>query len=156
MTALDACSVIIGDHDMGESMFNDLGLYSSLGTSVSFLLPASCYFLTIHILLESQQIQAQLPRISHRRNKPPPQKQFQPHRCDCGLEHFPALNSDHEGFDEMSRERYQATHNSAQSSTSDPRRYDPSNDHPPSPEQHRTPQDGIYGPRPLRTLAHTT
>ena len=155
MTALDACSVIIGGHDMGESLFNDLGFHSSLGTSVSFLLPASCYFLTIHILLESQQIQAQLPRMSHRRNKPPPQKQFQRHRCKCGLEHLPALNSDHERFDKMSRERYQATHNSAQSSTSDSRPYDRSIDRPTSPNQLSTPQDGIYGPRPPRTLAHT-
>jgi hypothetical protein len=94
--------------------------------------------------------------MSDYRNNLASQYQSPPPRCGCGLEHPPTHNSNQEIFNEQTRTRYEATRDFARSTTSQFRRPGSLNDPPPPPSQHNTPQDGIYGPPPPRSLGRGT
>jgi hypothetical protein len=94
--------------------------------------------------------------MSDYRNNLASQYQFLPPRCGCSLEHPPTHNSNQETFNEQTRTRYEATHDFAQSTTSQFRRPESLNDPPPPQGQHSIPQGGMYGPPPPRGLGHET
>jgi hypothetical protein len=153
MAALVMSMSKIGGIDNPPSVFNGLETWS-LGTYKSFLLPATFSLSKFyHTLIDSKHT---LLGMSDYRNNPASQYQSPPPRCGCGLEHPPTHNSNEGTFNEQTRTRYEATHDFAQSTTSQLRRPEPLNN-PPYPQgQHSMLQGSNHGSPPPRGLSHGT